>query len=121
MGIKYRPREKEHSEKIARFISSASDGGVEYLVHDLVPRTTLVQVVANNLGNNNYPHSYTGPACNMLYIVSIRTRPTLGVSVILCIDHICQAYNSGLFPGRVRAIAFINTEHRYSLRLKVKG
>ncbi len=33
-------------------------GVVEYLFHDLVPGMSPVQVVAHNLENDNYPHSY---------------------------------------------------------------
>jgi ribosomal protein S18 acetylase RimI-like enzyme len=56
--IKYRPGKKENSEKIAEMINIASDGVVEYLFHDLVPEMSPVQVVAHNLGNDNYPHTY---------------------------------------------------------------
>jgi ribosomal protein S18 acetylase RimI-like enzyme len=58
MTIKYRPAEKEDSMKLAEFINIASDGVVEYLYHDLVSGKTPVQVVAHNLENDNYPHSY---------------------------------------------------------------
>lgn len=56
--INYRPAEKKDSPKLAELISIASDGVVEYLFHDLVPGMTPVQVVAYNLENDNYPHSY---------------------------------------------------------------
>jgi len=58
MTFKYRPAEKEDSAKLAELINIASDGVVEYLFHDLVPGMTPVQVVAYNLENDNYPHSY---------------------------------------------------------------
>ena len=58
MGIKYRLGEKHDSEKIAEMIDIASDGVVEYLFHDLVPGMSPVQVVAQNLENDNYPHTY---------------------------------------------------------------
>jgi GNAT superfamily N-acetyltransferase len=58
MTFKYRPAEKEDSAKLAELINNASDGVVEYLFHDLVPGMTPVQVVAYNLENDNYPHSY---------------------------------------------------------------
>jgi ribosomal protein S18 acetylase RimI-like enzyme len=58
MEIKYRPGEKEDSNKIAEMINTASDGIVEYLFHDLVPEMSSVQVVAHNLENDNYPHTY---------------------------------------------------------------
>ena len=58
MGIKYRLGEKHDSEKIAEMIDIASDGVVEYLFHDLVPGMSPFQVVAQNLENDNYPHTY---------------------------------------------------------------
>ena len=60
MGIKYRLGKKEDSQKIAEMIETASDGVMEYLFHDLVPGMSPVQVVAYNLGNDNYPHKFNG-------------------------------------------------------------
>lgn len=59
MEIKYRVGIKEDSSKIAELINTASDGVVEYLFHELVPGLTPVQVVAHNLQNDNYPHTYS--------------------------------------------------------------
>jgi ribosomal protein S18 acetylase RimI-like enzyme len=39
-------------------INIASDGVVEFLFHDLVANMTSVQVVAHNLAEDHYPHSY---------------------------------------------------------------
>ena len=58
MTLRYRPAEKADSGKLAEFINIASDGIVEYLFHDLVPGMKPVQVVAHNLENDYYPHSY---------------------------------------------------------------
>jgi len=58
MSINYRPAEIEDSGKLAELINIASDGIVEYLFHDLVPGMTPIQVIAHNLENDNYPHSY---------------------------------------------------------------
>lgn len=58
MSINYRPGRKKDCNTIAELINIASDGVVEYLFHDLVPGMTPVQVVARNLENDNYPHSY---------------------------------------------------------------
>jgi ribosomal protein S18 acetylase RimI-like enzyme len=58
MEIKYRAGEKQDCTKLAELINIASDGVVEYLFHDLVPGMTPVQVIAHNLENDNYPHSY---------------------------------------------------------------
>jgi ribosomal protein S18 acetylase RimI-like enzyme len=56
--INYRPAQKDDSPKLAALINMASDGVVDYLFHGLVPGMTPVQVVAFNLENDNYPHSY---------------------------------------------------------------
>ncbi|CAB1059453.1 hypothetical protein D1BOALGB6SA_4215 [Olavius sp. associated proteobacterium Delta 1] len=58
MEIQYRPAEKNDSPKLAELINIASDGVVEYLFHDLVPGMAPAQVVAYNLENDNFPHSY---------------------------------------------------------------
>ena len=58
MSLKYRPAEKEDSMKLAELINIASDGVVEYLFHDLISGMTPVQIIAHNLENDNYPHSY---------------------------------------------------------------
>ena len=58
MTFKYRPAEKEDCAKLAELINIASGGIMEYLFHDLVPGTTPVQVVAQNLENENSPYSY---------------------------------------------------------------
>ena len=58
MTFTYRSAEKKDSAKLAELINIASDGVVEYLFHDLIPGMTPVQVVAHNLENDNYPHSY---------------------------------------------------------------
>lgn len=58
MGIQYRPGKKKDSNNIAELVDIVSGGAVEYLFHDLVPDMTPVQVVAHNLKNDYYPHSY---------------------------------------------------------------
>jgi ribosomal protein S18 acetylase RimI-like enzyme len=58
MTFTYRPADKKDSARLAELINIASDGVVEYLFHDLIPGMTPVQVVAHNLENDNYPHSY---------------------------------------------------------------
>ena len=58
MSLKYRPAEKADSAKISALINIASDGVVEYLFHDLVPEMTPVQIMAYNLAEDNYTHSY---------------------------------------------------------------
>ncbi len=58
MSLKFRPAEKEDCTKLAELINIASSGIMEYLFHDLVPGTTLVQVVAHNLESEDSPYSY---------------------------------------------------------------
>jgi ribosomal protein S18 acetylase RimI-like enzyme len=58
MAFKFRPAEKADCAKIAELINMASDGVVEYLFHDLIPKMTPVQSMAYNLEKDNYPHSY---------------------------------------------------------------
>lgn len=58
MEIKYRDGKRKDSKKLAELINIASDGAVKYLFHNLVPGMSPVQVVAHNLENDNYPHSY---------------------------------------------------------------
>ena len=58
MGVNYRTGERKDCKKIAELINIASDGVVEYLFHNLVPGMTPIQVLAHNLENDNYPHSY---------------------------------------------------------------
>lgn len=58
MTFTYRPADKEDSARLAELINMASDGVVEYLFHDLIPGMSPVQVVAHNLENDSYPHSY---------------------------------------------------------------
>ena len=58
MAIAFRPAEKGDSFRIAELINIASDGVVEHLFHDLVPEMTPIQLIAYNLEQDNYPHSY---------------------------------------------------------------
>lgn len=57
MEIKFRPAEKEDCEKIASLNTTASDGIVESLFHDLVPGMSPTEVMAYNLRKGKYPHS----------------------------------------------------------------
>lgn len=58
MGVNYRTGERKDCKKLAELTTIASDGIVEYLFHNLVSGMTPIQVVAHNLENDNYPHSY---------------------------------------------------------------
>jgi ribosomal protein S18 acetylase RimI-like enzyme len=58
VDINYRPAEKDDSTRLAELINIASDGVVEHLFHDLVAEMTPVQLIAYNLRQGNYPHSY---------------------------------------------------------------
>ncbi len=58
MTVIYREGRKEDSSEIARLDNIASDGAMEFLFHDLIPDMSPVQIVASNLENDSYPHSY---------------------------------------------------------------
>ncbi len=58
MKVIYRKGRKEDSPHIARLDNIASDGAIEFLFHDLIPGMSPVQIVASNLENDRYPHSY---------------------------------------------------------------
>ena len=58
MKVIYREGKKEDSLRIAELDNIASDGAIEFLFHDLIPDMTPVQIVASNLENDSYPHSY---------------------------------------------------------------
>ncbi len=58
MKVIYREGNKEDSSRIAELDNIASDGAIEFLFHDLVPDMTPVEIVASNLENDSYPHSY---------------------------------------------------------------
>ncbi len=58
MSIVYREGRKEDSLRIAQLDDIASGGAIEYLFHDLIPGMSPVEIVASNLENDRYPHSY---------------------------------------------------------------
>lgn len=58
MEVIYREGKKEDCLRIAELDNIASDGAIEFLFHDLIPNMTPVQIVASNLENDRYPHSY---------------------------------------------------------------
>lgn len=58
MKVTYRQGRKEDSLKIAELDYIASAGAAEFLFHDLVPDSTPTQVIANELENDFYPHTY---------------------------------------------------------------
>ncbi len=58
MNVIYRKGEKKDSLPIAELNHIASGGAIEFLFRDLIPNLTPVQIVAANLENDAYPHSY---------------------------------------------------------------
>lgn len=58
MAVIYRIARKEDSYRIAELDYIASGGAAEFLFHDLVPNLTPIQVIANGLENDSYPHTY---------------------------------------------------------------
>jgi len=58
MNVIYRAARKEDSYRVAELDYIASGGAAEYLFYDLVPNLTPIEVIANGLENDFYPHSY---------------------------------------------------------------
>ena len=73
--IKYRSAEKSDSPELAQLVDIASAGVVEYLFSDTVAGMTPVQVVAYNLENDYYPHSFKSA------IVAVEENAIVGMSL----------------------------------------
>ena len=58
MDVTYRIGEKKDSQRIAELDYIASHGAAEFLFHDLIPNVSPVQIIASELENDHYPHSY---------------------------------------------------------------
>ena len=58
MHVTYRQGRKSDCHEIARLDSIAAGGALEYLFHDLVPNMTATELVAGNLEQDVYPHSF---------------------------------------------------------------
>ncbi|MBT8350924.1 MAG: GNAT family N-acetyltransferase, partial [Deltaproteobacteria bacterium] len=58
MEITYRQGKKEDCRVLAEFVSTASDGIIDFMFHDLIPNVTPVQIIARNLESGDYPRSY---------------------------------------------------------------
>ncbi len=58
MEVSYRQGKKEDSTRIAELDNIASAGAIDFLFHDLIPNVSPEQIVASNLENERYPHSY---------------------------------------------------------------
>jgi len=58
MNITFREGRKDDSYRIAELIDIASMGAIEFLFQGIVPGMSPVQLVAYNLENDRYPHSY---------------------------------------------------------------
>ncbi len=56
--VTFRAARKEDSHRIAELDNMASEGALDFLFHNLIPGMTPVQIVANGLENDHYPHSY---------------------------------------------------------------
>jgi ribosomal protein S18 acetylase RimI-like enzyme len=58
MHVNYRQGEEGDSQRIAELDNMASDGVVEYLFRDLVPTMSAIDVLANGLEKDVYPHTF---------------------------------------------------------------
>lgn len=93
MEIIYRSGKKSDSSSLAELINIASDGTLEYLFRDLIPDLTPVQIIANNLAADNYPHSYKSA------IVAEFDRKIVGMSLSYPVDfHKITPEMTNFFP-----------------------
>ena len=58
MTLIYRAAEKRDCLKLAELRNIASDGIMEYLLHDLIPGMKPVQVAASDMEKDKDPHTY---------------------------------------------------------------
>lgn len=58
MDIVYRCARKEESQKLVEYVFQASDGILEFSLHDLIPNTTPKQIFAYVLSEDTSPTSY---------------------------------------------------------------
>ncbi len=73
--IIFRDARKEDGKRIAELDNIASEGALDFLFHDLLPGMTPVQMVANGLENDQYPHSYRS------VIVAEHNNDVIGMSL----------------------------------------
>ncbi len=73
--IEYRPAIREDSATMAELISLAGGGMVEFLFHDLIEGVTPVQILANGLKNDRFPHTFKNA------IVAVSGQDVVGVAL----------------------------------------
>ena len=56
--VTYRPGRKPDCRRLAELDSLASGGAIEFLFHDLIPDMTSVDIVASQLEQDRYPHTF---------------------------------------------------------------
>lgn len=56
--VTYRPGRKPDCRRLAELNSIASGGAIEFLFHDLIPGMTPVEIVASQLEQDHYPHTF---------------------------------------------------------------
>ena len=56
--ITYRVGRKDDSSRFAELDDIASGGAIEYLFHDLIPGMTPVEIVAMDLAQDSFPHTF---------------------------------------------------------------
>jgi hypothetical protein len=97
MAIIYRPAEKADNKRIAELFNLASDGVVAFLFHDLVPQMTPVQVVAHNLAQDRYPHSYQSA------VVAMNGKDIVGMALSYPSSYHKITDETIIFPVRMAA------------------
>ncbi len=73
--VEYRPAVKEDSVVMADLIRIAAGGVVDFLFHDLIKGVTPVQILANGLKNDRYPHTYKNA------LVAVKGPAVIGVAL----------------------------------------
>lgn len=73
--IEYRPAVKEDSATMAELIRIAAGGMVDFLFHDLIEGVTPLQILANGLKNDRFPHTYKNA------LVAVSGQDVVGVAL----------------------------------------
>jgi len=79
--IEYRPAVKEDSATMAELIRIAAGGMVDFLFHDLIEGVTPLQILANGLKNDRFPHTYKNA------LVAVSGQEVVGVALSYPSEH----------------------------------
>jgi ribosomal protein S18 acetylase RimI-like enzyme len=79
--IDYRAATREDSGVMADLIRIAAGGVVDFLFHDLIQGVTPVQILANGLKNDRFPHTYKNA------VVAVSESAVIGVALSYPSEH----------------------------------